>query len=102
MSGFTIDVVLGISGEGTETLELEPGEKYAEVVGSMYVEIDVPELPEGPDEVQVQTVSTEEQDEESNGDREWKVSKTTCTGCGTKYPADYSRCTDCGIPNQSL
>lgn len=48
------------------------------------------------------SAATLEQDESLNGDREWKVDATQCPNCGKRYPADYSRCDQCGTPNQEV
>lgn len=38
--------------------------------------------------------------EKSNSDREWNIDAVKCPNCGNRYPADYSRCDECGTPNK--
>lgn len=99
---YAVEITLGIPGEGARSITLDPGEVFAEIVGSTYVEVAAPELPEGPDGVKVEYVSTEEQDESANGDREWTIETTRCGECGSRYPVDYSRCHKCGEENPGL
>jgi len=97
----TVTLTLGTPGDGSETVELSPGESFSEITdGATYVEVDVPELPEGPDAVKVEAVSTESQDEDD--DREWTVDYVKCVECGKRYPVDYSNCPECGVENKEL
>ena len=43
---------------------------------------------------------TDYEQEDSNSDREWKVDSVKCGNCGERYPKSYTRCQNCGHPNQ--
>lgn len=93
-------VTIGQTDEGLTSHEVEPGETFSKVVGDAYIEVVAPEPPDG---LEVEYVSTDEQDETSaQSDREWKVETVKCVKCGTDYPDDYDRCHECGEPNQKL
>lgn len=99
---YAVEITIGVSGEGSRRISLSPGETFAEVVDSTYVEVSAPELPEGPDDVQVEAVTTEEQDVSQNSDREWRIESVKCVKCGERFPEDYSMCPECGEENYDL
>lgn len=99
-------VTIGRLGEGEREVTVAPGESVREVFeGPGYVAVDVPGRPDGPEEEEEENPpevadTTFEQDDGGDG-REWKVPAIQCRGCGQRYPKDYSRCPECGNPNQN-
>lgn len=93
-----VTITIAQTGGKTEEIELEPGESFAETTdGPMFVEVEVHEL--DIDRIVVDSVSTDEQDDDT-GDRVCdEHDYTQCVECGCKYPADFSRCHNCGVPN---
>lgn len=95
-----VEVTVGRLGAGERVIELGPGDEFEGAWDEpSYIRIEV--KGEKSDSERYQVGDTTYEQEDSNGNREWKVKAVKCPNCGKRYPKDYSRCENCGIPNPS-